>query len=145
VKQIVKNESNSVNFIFDQINWSNFLPKSDHLQVRDIPGRRTSLCVFNGVTIGQNDTVTIQTNPQNLDANTIAGVAFTQSSIYSIPVEIFTRFPNIFVVQAYDQNLREIEADTFRNGKNIRMLELGKNKLIHLHVDSFRGGFLFYY
>jgi hypothetical protein len=103
------------------------------------------VCVFNGVTIGQNDTVTIQTTPRNLDTNTIAGIAFTQSSIYSIPMEIFTRFPNIFVVQAYDQDLREIEADTFRNGKNIRMLELGKNKLIHLHVDSFRGGFLNFY
>ncbi len=40
------------------------------------------------------------------------------------------------MVQAYDQDVRGIEANTFKNGKNIRMLELGKNKLIHLEVDS---------
>jgi hypothetical protein len=97
------------------------------------------VCVFTGVTIGQNETVTIETNPRDLDASTIEYIAFTQSSIYSIPVEIFRVFSNISGIQAYDQNLREIKPNTFENGQNIKMLELGRNKLIHLHVDSFKG------
>jgi hypothetical protein len=96
-------------------------------------------CRFSGVTIGQNDKVSIATDPSNLDVNTIERVDFTSSSIHSVPREIFTKFPNLIRFEAINQNVQEIKPDTFVDGKKLELIWLDNNPIAFLHLNTFRG------
>jgi hypothetical protein len=96
-------------------------------------------CLFSGITIGQNEAVSIKTDPEDADVSTIGVVKFVGSTIHSVPSEIFTRFPKVKKFLAFDQNIHEIKADTFVNGKNLEEINLGNNYLTFLHADTFKG------
>jgi Leucine-rich repeat (LRR) protein len=100
-------------------------------------------CRFSDATIGQNETIYIRTNPEDLDVNTIAMVQFTDSSIHSVPSKIFTKFPNLKWFSAPGQNIQEISPDTFKNAKNLDRIDLTNSQLKVLHPDTLRGNFLY--
>jgi hypothetical protein len=60
-----------------------------------VPSNSQSGCMFSGVTLGPNKTVSIKTDPANLAVKSITTVYFLDSSIHSIPSEVFTKFPNL--------------------------------------------------
>jgi hypothetical protein len=96
-----------------------------------------SSCVFFDVTIEQNENVSIKTDPEDTDARTIQWVAFFSSSIYSVPPEIFTKFPNLRAFEADGQNIQEIKEGTFKSATELEYLDLAHNKLAVLHVSTF--------
>jgi hypothetical protein len=89
----------------------------------------SSTCIFRGVIIKKNETVSIATDPVDVDVNRIKFVEFWTSSIYSVPREVFTKFPNLGFLYAIDQNIQEIKADTFENAKLLRSINLRDNAL----------------
>jgi hypothetical protein len=106
-------------------------------EVKRVDGRT---CLFSGVTIGANETVsTIKTDPGATDAEIITKVEFLGSSIHSIPAELFKKFPNLQWLTANEQGIREIKAGTFKNAKKLEQVDLDRNFLITLDVDTFRG------
>ncbi len=96
-------------------------------------------CLFSGVTLGPNETVSINSNPEDLDVNSITRVDFSSSSIHSVPQEIFKKFPNLRVFRALGQNIQEIHRDTFLNGKKLEWINLDDNQLTFLHLDTLKG------
>jgi hypothetical protein len=100
-------------------------------------------CKFSGVTIGADETVsTIKTDPEDTDDLKITTVEFSGSSIHSIPAELFEKFPNLEWLSADEQGIREIKKDTFKNAKKLETIDLVRNSLSTLDVDTFRGNFL---
>jgi hypothetical protein len=96
-------------------------------------------CLFSGVTISQNETVVqINTDPSNLDVAAILAVEFYTSSIYSIPPEIFTKFPNLKFFRAFDQNVQEIRPSTFLNAGKLELFSVSGHKISQLHPDAFK-------
>jgi hypothetical protein len=106
-----------------------------------VPSNSQSACMFSGVTLGPNKTVSIKTDPANLDVNSITTVYFLDSSIHSIPSEVFTKFPNLEKFFADRQNIQEIKSDTFWSGSNLEVISLWGNALTFLHRDTFKGRF----
>jgi hypothetical protein len=98
-------------------------------------------CEFNGVTIGPNEAVTIQTDPTNLDVNSITAVNFPSSSIHSVPSEVFTKFPNLRLFRAYNVKLQEVKQNAFEKGRKLEQIRLLFNELTFLHLDTFKGEF----
>jgi hypothetical protein len=96
-------------------------------------------CVFSGVTIEPNETVSINIYPANVDVSTIQWIQIARSSIYSLPREIFTKFPNLALFSAEDQNIQEIKLDTFADARKLHTIHLSFNKLTYLHSDTFKG------
>jgi hypothetical protein len=96
-------------------------------------------CTFSRVTIGQNETVTIRTDPVDLSVNTITEVVFDGSSIYSVPSEIFTKFPNTKQFYASRQLINEVYTNTFHSGKKLELIGLGDNLLTFLDANTFKG------
>jgi hypothetical protein len=86
--------------------------------------------VFFDVTIGQNETVGIKTDPEDTDVRTIQWVAFWSSSIYSVPSEIFTKFPNFRAFDADGHNIQEFKEGTFKIAKKLEYCDLAHNKLL---------------
>ncbi len=96
-------------------------------------------CRFSNVTIGPNESVTIKTDPADLDVNRIEMVEFSDSSIHSIPRKIFLKFPNLEILHAIGQNIQEIKRDTFVDAKKLTLIDLGQNELTFLRSDTFEG------
>jgi hypothetical protein len=95
-------------------------------------------CVFSNVTIEENEVVSIATDPENVDVNTIEALEFSSSSIYSVPREVFTKFPNLKKFYADGQNIHEITPDTFADAKDLEVIQLQRNQLTFLHVGTFK-------
>jgi hypothetical protein len=102
-------------------------------------------CIFSGVTIGPNKTVTIETDPANLDVNSIIAVVFESSSIHSVPSEVFTKFPNLKVFRAVNVKLQEVLPNAFEKGKKLEQIRLGSNELTFLHLNTFKGEFFHFF
>jgi hypothetical protein len=96
-------------------------------------------CRFSGVTVGSNETVRIEVDPADTNLSGIKFARCLWSSIYAIPPEIFTKFPNLETLWAPGQNIQEIKADTLANAKNLEEIWLLGNKISVLHKDTFRG------
>ncbi len=96
-------------------------------------------CLFSNVKIEPNDAITLKTNPEDADVNTIMQVHFWSSSIYSVPQKVFTKFPNLKAFLAMSQNIQEIKAGTFANAKKLERIDLWNNSLVFLHVETFQG------
>ncbi len=97
-------------------------------------------CEFRGVTIGQNENVTIKTDPENLDVTSITRVWFWDSPIFSVPSEVFEKFPNSKQFGAYQNtNIQQIIPSTFWDGKNLEAIFIHDNAITFLHRDTFRG------
>ncbi len=96
-------------------------------------------CRFSNVTIGPNESVTIKTDPADLDVNRIEMVEFSDSSIHSIPRKIFLKFPNLEILHAIGQNIQEIKRDTFVDAKKLTLIDLSQNELTFLRPDTFQG------
>jgi hypothetical protein len=103
-------------------------------------------CYFpNNLTIGPNETVRIEVDPADTDVSTILTIFFGYfSSIYSIPQEIFTKFPNVKWLGASGCHLQEIKADTFKNAKQLSGIDLRANELTFLDPNTFKGKNLLY-
>jgi hypothetical protein len=96
--------------------------------------------IFHNVTIGPDgNQLTIKTDPENVDASRLGWVEFVDSSIHSVPREIFTKFPNIKYLHAPGQNIQEIKFNTFWDGKRLRTINLSQNSLTTLHRETFKG------
>jgi hypothetical protein len=93
-------------------------------------------CHFTGVTFGPSKAVFIQVE---VDVSTITQVSFSDSSIYSVPRDIFMRFPNLKVFRAYDQRIQEIKPHTFWEGRKLEKIGLRNNLLTFLHKYTFKG------
>ncbi len=106
-----------------------------------VPSEELSRCLFFNVTIEKNEVVSIKTEPEDVDASTITWVEFFESSNHSLPREIFTKFPNVKEFIASRQNIQEIQPDTFADAKKLKKINLQKNELSFLHVDTFSGEF----
>jgi hypothetical protein len=100
-----------------------------------------SACEFSGVTLGEIEafSVTVETSPANADVNAITLVRFTDSSIYSVPSEVFTKFPKVKEFSAVGQKVQEIKSDTFKDGKNLEEINLGNNELVFMYSNTFEG------
>jgi Leucine-rich repeat (LRR) protein len=96
-------------------------------------------CQFSRVTIGPNEAVSVKTDPSYANPITIEKVRIIDSSIHSVPSEIFTKFPNLRKFLASGQNIQEVKADTFANGKKLEEISLDNNALTILHADTFKG------
>jgi hypothetical protein len=100
-------------------------------------------CTFPDVKIGPNEAISIATDPADFDANLIDAVLFSwsskKSSVYSVPSEIFSKFPNLERFQAWMQEIEEVKYDTFWNGKNLLGIDLSTNFITFLHRDTFKG------
>jgi hypothetical protein len=96
-------------------------------------------CIFSGVTLGPNEAVTIKTDPTNLDVNSITAVDFYSYSIHSIPSEVFTKFPNLKLFDAWVVKLQEVKQNAFEKGRKLEQIRLHKNELTFLHLDTFKG------
>jgi hypothetical protein len=122
-----------------------FLVTASTLAQKTITCKRETLdghqvCLFSGVTVGQNEAVSINTDPANVDVNQITYVKFVDSSIYSIPREIFTKFPELTWFWADSSNIQEIKSNTFANMKKAERIDLDDNKAITFWpVDLFKG------
>jgi protein phosphatase 1 regulatory subunit 7 len=97
-----------------------------------------SKAIFSKQTLDANDVVqNINISPP---CNTIYyNIEFASSSIYYIPVLLFTRFPNILGFLMRKSNLREIRPNTFQNAKKLLKIELYVTNLYKLDADSFAG------
>ncbi len=96
------------------------------------------VCTFHDVTFKPNASVTIATNPEDFDARTIEWVWFSSSSsVHAIPRDVLTKFPNLKTFSALDQNIREIEPNTFDDANNLEEIELDRNELSFLSKVSF--------
>jgi Leucine-rich repeat (LRR) protein len=74
-----------------------------------------------------------------LDGSSLTLVMIESSSIYSIPAQIFTKFPNLRWLYASGNKIHEIKPDTFANGKHLEYIDLNQNELSVLHPDTFKG------
>jgi hypothetical protein len=104
-----------------------------------VPSEEPSRWLFFNVTIEKNEVVSITTIPEDADPSSITWVQFFESSIYSVPSKIFTKFPNVKDFIASRQNIQEINQDTFKDATNLERIDLYKNELTFLHADTFRG------
>jgi hypothetical protein len=102
-------------------------------------------CEFYNVTLGKHEAVLIETDPEDLKVRTIESVRFSGSSIYSVPAEIFSKFPNVKKLWLDGQNVQDIEPGTFLNANNLKLIDLENNQLKVLHEDSFKGNYEFLY
>jgi hypothetical protein len=102
-------------------------------------------CKFTAIGIGPNETVSIETDPADLNVNAIRLVEIFSSSIYSVPKETFSKFPEVTNFYASGANIQEIKPDTFLNGKYLEVISLYDNELSFLHVDTFKGMYGFYF
>jgi hypothetical protein len=98
-----------------------------------------TVCDFLEITIGPNGNVTIKTDPDDVDDSQITTVWFRWSSIYSVPSEIFAKFPNLKRFHAWGQEVQEIKPNTFANGKQLEWIDLSFNELTFLHFNTFKG------
>jgi hypothetical protein len=96
-------------------------------------------CLFNGVTLGPSEAVSIKTDPANFNANKIEWVVFSSSSVYSVPSEVFTKFPNLKLFWASGQKIQEVKMDCFWNARNLEQIWMSNNALTFLHRDTFKG------
>jgi hypothetical protein len=96
-------------------------------------------CIFSGVTIGPNEAVSIETDPEDLDVNSITAVNFESSSIHSVPSEVFTKFPNLKVFWSFNVKLQEVKPNAFEKGRKLEQVILDGNELTFLHLDTFKG------
>jgi hypothetical protein len=103
--------------------------------IKESPSR----CGFSVLTLGPQEAISIKTHPENTDDNTITITWFLQSTIHSIPSEVFTKYPNLDWFQASGQKVQEIRPGTFRNGKKLTHLSLQDNEMTFLHKDTFEG------
>jgi Leucine-rich repeat (LRR) protein len=95
--------------------------------------------MIENVTIAQNETVTIKTDPEFVDASTIQWLYFSSSSIYSLPWEIFNEFYNLKTFRAEHSNVQEIKASTFSARWELQQIDLWNNSVAFLHVATFQG------
>jgi hypothetical protein len=100
-------------------------------------------CHFGGVTVGPDETISVETDPADAKANKIVRVVITDSSIYSFPAELFTKFPKLKKCYAWRQNIHEIKPDTFEDAKKLEEIYLWENALTFLHADTFKGEFFY--
>jgi hypothetical protein len=99
-------------------------------------------CRFSGVKIGPNEAFSIKTDPEDADVNSIIVVEFKSSSIHSIPLKIFVKFPRVERFYASEQNIQEIQPDTFLNADRLEVINLEGNALTFLHPKTFKGEIL---
>jgi hypothetical protein len=127
--------------IFSQFFVNSIAEKTITCEVLPIFTQNGPICHFAEVTLGPNEAVTIELDRgiYGDDESTIYEAVFPRSSIYSVPREIFAKFPNLKVFWAYAQNIREIKPDTFREGKQLEKIGLRYNLLTFLHKDTFKG------
>jgi hypothetical protein len=107
----------------------------------ELPPNTPTGCYISSVTIGPNETVSIKTDPEDADANSITFVQFTRSSLYAVPREVFTKFPNLNRFHVGHQKIQEIPPNTFLNARKLTFLDLGSNALTSLAVETFKGKF----
>ncbi len=97
-------------------------------------------CEFWNITIGPNEAVVVETDPADADASEIISIQYSiGSSLYSLPREIFTKFPNARELWAAYINIQEIKPDTFRDAKTLAMFDLSSNSIKYLGADIFKG------
>jgi hypothetical protein len=96
-------------------------------------------CTFAGQKIDQNEIMRIRVEPAGTDLNSITEVDFQTSSIYYLPPQLFDVFVNLKVLHAYNQNVREVRPNTFRNARKLEELILAANGFDHLYANMFQG------
>lgn len=62
---------------------------------------------------------------------------FDNCSLHSLPLGIFTNFPNIKTVYAWNIKLKNVSKEVFRNSNELFVLDLSKNNISILDKDTF--------
>jgi hypothetical protein len=99
-------------------------------------------CLCNNITIDKNDNASFNIDFANPNSTiyTIDVLNFESSSIYFIPSEIVSKFPNLGSVRIVNQGLHEIRPNTFLNSGNLDEIWLFNNTgLTRLDDDTFAG------
>jgi hypothetical protein len=109
--------------------------------IGEVPIGNPYICEYYNVKIEANETVAVYSAPSSADVKKVYTVVFLESSIYSVPSEIFTKFPNLEDFRAKGQNIQEIKPNTFKNARNLKLITLSGNELTYLHRDIFQGEF----
>jgi hypothetical protein len=118
-----------------------FLVFPNIFAVKTITCKARTTCLFSGVSIKENEVVALETDPANADVNTIDWVTISDSSVYSVPAEVFKKFPNLTWLWASGLYIKEIKPGTFLDAKKLEDIQLHNNALTFLHVDTFKGTF----
>lgn len=78
-------------------------------------------------------------DPRSTEKQNVIEIWFNDSSLYSIPPEIFTSFVNLKHLYVRDQNLQEISGKTFEKASQLDYLSIKSNDIKVLHNDDFFG------
>lgn len=96
-------------------------------------------CTFSGRTVDKDEKVSIVADHSNTRNEDIKLVIFESSSIYYVPPEIFSVFPNLEHLEMVNANVHEILNDTFLNAKSLNFVNLNYNKIKHITSNTFYG------
>jgi Leucine-rich repeat (LRR) protein len=96
-------------------------------------------CFFTRQSIEKNDEILIEIEPSDVNLEAIIEVHFTDSSIYSLPPKIFSKFKNLKSLSVAGQSVQEVKIGTFKDARNLERLDLPNNFLTHLHDNFFNG------
>jgi Leucine-rich repeat (LRR) protein len=92
------------------------------------------ICSFRGITIEKNEIVTFKANHllnTTINVDEIRSIQFENSSIYSIPKNLFTYFVKMERLDMSYTNVKELTSDGFSGALKLRDLNLGGNSIAH--------------
>jgi hypothetical protein len=78
-------------------------------------------CRFTNETVLRNEAVFIKVEPARANISSITEVWFIDSSIYSIPPEIFDQFKNLNRLQMSQQNVRELDLEHLEKPRKLNI------------------------
>jgi hypothetical protein len=96
-------------------------------------------CLFSGVAIGQNESISVKIEPEDVNLHRMWVVKISSSSIHTISSEFVAGVPNLKKFYAAGQGIHEIEPDTFQGAQFLDEILLSNNSLSFLHEDTFKG------
>lgn len=86
-------------------------------------------CSFYYVSIKSGETVNLLAHHKNTTDQDIRVVSFDSSSIFLLPPEIFSTFPNVQTLKLGGQRVDRLQEDLFDNARNLKILHLNSNNI----------------
>jgi hypothetical protein len=101
--------------------------------------KRYRIVHFIEQSVRKNENLNISVDLQADKPSNVAFVFFGASSIYAVPRELFTRFPNIQSLNLEYSKVFEIKKHTFLKATNLSLITLQSNNITKLEAGSFFG------
>jgi hypothetical protein len=96
-------------------------------------------CTFFNQVLKSGDIATIESIHVNTNDNQITRVEFVGSSIFSLPSQLFVKFPNLSDLRMNASNLHRIEPNTFRYARWLHSVNLNDNFIRNIEWNAFNG------